>query len=50
MASEPRAVPSGPGVTPEAPSLCERCGTAMREVHCKIICPCCGYTRDCSDP
>lgn len=29
---------------------CWVCGTAMREIHCKLICPHCGYTRDCSDP
>ncbi|MFQ5839765.1 MAG: hypothetical protein ACE5HK_03485 [Candidatus Methylomirabilales bacterium] len=29
---------------------CERCGTPMVEVHCKIVCPQCGYIRDCSDP
>ncbi len=30
--------------------VCERCGTRMTEIHCKIVCPNCGYTRDCSDP
>ena len=30
--------------------LCNVCGERMREIHCKIICPRCGYTRDCSDP
>ncbi len=29
---------------------CDRCGEAMYEHHCKIVCPRCGYTRDCSDP
>lgn len=29
---------------------CWVCGTTMREIHCKLICPHCGYTRDCSDP
>jgi len=29
---------------------CEICGSQMVERHCKIICPNCGYTRDCSDP
>lgn len=29
---------------------CDVCGNEMGEIHCKIICPQCGYTRDCSDP
>jgi rubrerythrin len=29
---------------------CDICGTRMFEKHCKIRCPNCGYTRDCSDP
>jgi rubrerythrin len=29
---------------------CWVCGAIMREIKCKIICPHCGYTRDCSDP
>ena len=29
---------------------CWVCGTTMREIQCKIVCPNCGYTRDCSDP
>jgi hypothetical protein len=29
---------------------CNVCGERMREIHCKIVCPRCGYTRDCSDP
>lgn len=30
--------------------LCWVCGAAMREIQCKLVCPRCGYTRDCSDP
>lgn len=31
--------------------FCHVCGfEAAIEVHCKIICRNCGYTRDCSDP
>ncbi len=26
------------------------CGSPMLEQKCKICCPNCGYTRDCSDP
>ena len=29
---------------------CEICGALMIEQKCKIRCPNCGYTRDCSDP
>ena len=31
-------------------SLCDVCGGPTHELHCKIICRNCGYTRDCSDP
>lgn len=29
---------------------CEVCEYEMYGLHCKIICPNCGYRRDCSDP
>ena len=29
---------------------CEVCGSEMFGLHCKLICPNCGYRRDCSDP
>jgi ribosomal protein L37E len=29
---------------------CEVCGAEMYGLHCKLICPNCGYRRDCSDP
>jgi hypothetical protein len=29
---------------------CEMCGAAMFGLHCKLVCPNCGYRRDCSDP
>ena len=29
---------------------CEICGATMVERACKIKCPNCGFTRDCSDP
>jgi rubrerythrin len=35
---------------PEPTYICNVCGERMREIHCKIVCPRCGYTRDCSDP
>jgi len=36
----------------EVPSVheCELCGTVMYDHSCKIVCPNCGYKRDCSDP
>jgi rubrerythrin len=30
--------------------VCDVCGAEMLEIHCKLICPRCGFTRDCSDP
>jgi hypothetical protein len=41
-----------PFVYREVPSVheCEICGTVMYDHSCKIVCPNCGYKRDCSDP
>lgn len=40
-----------PAPEPDAPRIvCERCGTVMFDRHCKVVCPNCGYLRDCSDP
>lgn len=33
-----------------AEHVCDRCGSAMIERHCKIVCLRCGYQRDCTDP
>jgi rubrerythrin len=33
-----------------AAERCEACGTEMYGLHCKLVCPNCGYKRDCSDP
>jgi len=30
--------------------ICDRCGTEMLDLHCKLRCPACGFMRDCSDP
>ncbi len=30
--------------------LCWVCGAAVNKRHCKIVCPRCGFMRDCSDP
>jgi hypothetical protein len=36
---------------PARPSpRCDLCGAAMVERHCRLVCPRCGYQRDCSDP
>lgn len=29
---------------------CELCLGNVMNIHCKIICQQCGFTRDCSDP
>lgn len=29
---------------------CDLCGAPMVEWHCRMMCPGCGYQRDCSDP
>lgn len=29
---------------------CDICGSPMLNRHCKLLCPQCGYQRDCSDP
>lgn len=36
----------------EVPTVheCELCGAVMFDHNCKIVCPNCGYKRDCSDP
>lgn len=34
------------------PVYCDACGEGyvMLARHCKLVCPHCGFTRDCSDP
>ncbi|MFO7894395.1 MAG: hypothetical protein R6U63_11730 [Longimicrobiales bacterium] len=40
-----------PSYDPNAPVHCEVCGAEMYyTAACKLRCPRCGYTRDCSDP
>ena len=49
MTAEPRKPKPAP--RPAAPQpACEICGGPTLELHCKIQCRNCGYTRDCSDP
>jgi hypothetical protein len=37
-------------VSQPAGENCEVCGAEMYGLHCKLVCPNCGYRRDCSDP
>lgn len=46
-AAEPTTPPL---VEADAAMACDVCGGPTFELHCKIICRTCGYTRDCSDP
>lgn len=52
-ATSPSTSP-GPNALPESGPdeqfHCDLCGAVMIERHCKLICPACGYQRDCSDP
>jgi len=43
---EDRGLAAPPGLVEE----CEVCGSQMYGLHCKLVCPNCGYRRDCSDP
>jgi len=52
QAKEP-AVSRAAGAQPDASAqqpVCDLCGAFMQELHCKLVCPRCGYQRDCSDP
>ncbi|MBM3948719.1 MAG: hypothetical protein FJ312_05670 [SAR202 cluster bacterium] len=42
--------PAGSDPPTAGQELCDICGAVMLEDHCKMRCPACGYTRDCSDP
>lgn len=46
--SAPPVVPSG--YTPRDDTYCWVCDGPVIKRHCKIVCPQCGFTRDCSDP
>ena len=39
-----------PGALELTEEECELCGSGMFGLHCKLVCPNCGYRRDCSDP
>lgn len=43
------ASPPPPEPPAPPPDACPLCGAAMYGVHCKLVCPHCGYREDCSD-
>lgn len=49
--NKPTIQPPRPASTPQPTPVatCDVCGGPTFELHCKIICRNCGYTRDCSD-
>jgi transposase len=47
MSEEQTQAPEGSEPSGEE---CEICGAEMYGLHCKLVCPNCGYRRDCSDP
>ena len=46
----PMAEEQGQAVPEPSGEECEVCGAEMYGLHCKLVCPNCGYRRDCSDP
>ena len=50
MSTAPARPPAPPPTRRDDGLDCEICGAQMRERRCKIACPNCGFTRDCSDP
>jgi len=42
--------PPNHGRALEEDNYCWVCGGPASKRHCKIICPRCGFMRDCSDP
>ncbi|WP_041328267.1 hypothetical protein [Rubrobacter xylanophilus] len=49
-AQEEEKNPTPPGSEPVGREECEVCGARMLGLHCKLVCPRCGFRRDCSDP
>jgi hypothetical protein len=39
-----------PADMPDDDDYCWVCDAPVIKRHCKIVCPRCGFTRDCSDP
>ena len=50
MGEESKQQAQTPEVLQPSGENCEVCGTEMYGLHCKLICPNCGYRRDCSNP
>ena len=50
MDEEPARQAQAPERPQPSGEECEVCGTEMYGLHCKLVCPNCGYRRDCSDP
>jgi hypothetical protein len=44
------AGPTGEVVAVSDDDYCWVCEGPVTKRHCKIVCPRCGFTRDCSDP
>jgi 8-oxo-dGTP diphosphatase len=49
-AVQPPPTSHTPRYQPVDDTVCWLCGAPAHKRHCKIICPTCGFTRDCSDP
>jgi len=49
-AAPDRSARAGEDASAAPPLFCDLCDAAMYELHCRLICPRCGYQRDCSDP
>jgi hypothetical protein len=53
-AAEPAAPPPEPApfrkIEVPTQHFCDICGVEMYDHNCKIVCPNCGYKRDCTDP
>lgn len=49
---EPAPPPRAPFRKIEVPTrhFCDICGVEMYDHNCKIVCPNCGFKRDCTDP